>query len=163
MALSENNPELQILKAQGKDAQKLTELTLRSKDYWGYGATQIESWKEELTITEAYILENEVYKLVTGNDLIGFYAFLPENKRKVKLNFLFIEPDYIGHGYGKLLLTNFLQRVMNMGYGKVTLDADPFAKSFYARNGFEVVGQLQSTIKDRFLPIMELQLPTKNL
>lgn len=163
MDVPKNNPELQILKAQGKDAQKLTELTLRSKDYWGYGAAQIESWKEELTITEAYILENEVYKLVTGNDLIGFYAFLPENNRKVKLNFLFIEPDYIGHGYGKLLLTNFLQRVMNMGYGKVTLDADPFAKSFYARNGFEVVGQLQSTIKDRFLPIMELQLPTKNL
>ena len=40
----------------------------------------------------------------------------------------------------------------------MTLDADPNAESFYARFGFTQVGQLQSSIKDRFLPIMELIL-----
>ncbi|AYN02731.1 GNAT family N-acetyltransferase [Chryseobacterium sp. 3008163] len=39
---------------------------------------------------------------------------------------------------------------------KITLDAEPNAKNFYKTFGFQTVGQLESSIKDRYLPIMEL-------
>ncbi len=37
------------------DAKNLTQLTIRSKSYWGYGEKQIAAWRAELTITEIKI------------------------------------------------------------------------------------------------------------
>ena len=149
---------MRIEKAYRTDAEKITDLTIRSKNYWNYGDQQIAEWKDELTITSKYIEDNEVYKLIITNELAGFYAFQSGNKKIVKLNFLFIEPKYIGKGYGKILMTDFLQRIKKTDCEKVTLDADPNAEKFYESIGFKVVGKLKSSIKDRFLPIMEMEI-----
>ncbi|MEM8525729.1 MAG: GNAT family N-acetyltransferase [Bacteroidota bacterium] len=148
---------MQIQKAQLNDANRLTDLCIRSKSFWGYSREQIEIWREELTITEAHIQNQEVYMLVDG-DLIGFYAFSKISAQKVKLNYLFMEPKYIGKGYGKQFLMNFIDRARNLNYETVTLDADPNAEYFYKKQGFQVVGQLASSIEGRFLPIMELKI-----
>ncbi len=149
---------MKIEKAHRIDAERITDLTIRSKNYWNYGERQIAEWKDELTITSKYIDENQVYKLSTNDELIGFYAFQTENDKILKLNFLFIEPKYIGKGYGKILMTDFLKRIRETDYEKVTLDTDPNAEKFYERVGFKVVGKLKSSIKDRFLPIMEMRI-----
>ncbi len=147
-----------IEKANRKDAEKITDLTIRSKNYWDYGDKQIAEWKDELTITSKYIDDNQVYKLTENYELVGFYAFKPENKKIIKLNFLFIEPRYIGKGYGKILITDFLQRIQGTSYEKITLEADPNAEKFYERVGFKVVGKLKTSIENRFLPIMEMEI-----
>lgn len=148
-----------ICRATSGDAKALTELTIRSKSHWGYGKQQIERWREELTVTEVYIAENEVYKCVDGNSLIGFYAFAPETEKKVKLNYLFIAPEFIGLGYGKILMHDFYERATAFGFQEVVLDADPHAEEFYSRLGFQKIGKLQSSIKNRFLPIMARFIP----
>ncbi len=150
------NPKIE--KANRTDAEKITNLTIRSKNYWNYGDKQIAEWKDELTITSKYVDDNQVYKLTKDNELIGFYAFQPKNNKIIKLNFLFIEPKYIGKEYGKLLMTDFLKRIEETDYEKITLDADPNAEKFYERVGFKTVGKLKSSIKNRFLPIMEMEI-----
>ncbi len=140
------------------DAKELTELTIRSKSHWGYGKEQIEAWREELTITKTYIEDNNIYKLVIADVLIGFYAYQAESEAKLKLNYLFVEPKYIGKGFGKTLMKDFLRRIENSQFESVILDADPHAEIFYAGLGFRVIGQLKSSIKNRFLPIMELNI-----
>lgn len=140
------------------DAKELTKLAMRSKNHWKYGPLQIAQWKTELTITPEYILQNHVFKLLVDGQLIGFYAYIFIRKREVKLDALFIEPDYICKGYGKRLMNDLLQRIQNAGCEKVLLDADPNAEKFYEKFGFRLIGQRQSSIKNRFLPIMELQL-----
>ena len=149
---------MKIEKTGRPDAKVLTDLTIRSKSYWNYGKKQIEKWREELTITEKYIDENQIYKLVSDDILIGFYAYQPENETDIKLNYLFVEPKFIGKGYGKILITDFLKRVQNTEFKRVILDADPNAEKFYNGIGFRVIGKLKSTIKDRFLPIMEMEI-----
>ncbi len=153
---------MKIEKAHSIDAGRITDLTIRSKNHWNYGERQIEEWRDELTITSKYIDENQVYKLTTNDELIGFYAFQPKNDKILKLSFLFIEPKYIGKGHGKVLITDFLKRIRETNYEKVTLDADPNAEKFYERVGFRVVGKLKSSIKDRFLPIMEMEIQPKH-
>ncbi len=49
-----------------------------------------------------------------------------------------------------------------MHIDKITLDAEPNAENFYRIFGFETIGQLESSIKDRYLPIMELQVKKNN-
>lgn len=46
------NIEMKIEKVIVEDAQRLTALTIRSKSHWNYTKEQIESWREELKITE---------------------------------------------------------------------------------------------------------------
>ncbi len=149
---------MKIEKAHRADANNLTNLTIRSKDYWNYGAKQIQEWIDDLTITPNYIAKNEVFKLVLSDEVIGFYAFQPENKKLVKLNFLFLEPEFIGKGYGKLLMNDFLQRVRRMGLQKAILDSDPNAVKFYEQIGFKIVGKLKTKVEGRFLPIMEMDI-----
>ncbi len=149
---------LKISKVEISEANDLTNLTIRSKSYWNYGEDQIEAWREELTITEKYISENRLYKLEKEIQLIGFYAYHVVNESDVKLNFLFVEPKYIGMGYGKLLMTDFIKRIESSDCKRIFLDADPNAEQFYEKLGFRTIGQLKSTIKDRFLPIMEFRI-----
>lgn len=149
---------MQIEKAKNIDANELTELTIRSKSHWNYSKEQIEKWKNDLTVSPNYIDENEVYKLIFNNVLIGYYSYFRLNENDVKLENMFIEPKFIGKGYGKLLMSDFLKRIKKEEYKKVTLDADPNAESFYAAIGFQIVGQLKSSVKDRFLPIMEMEI-----
>ena len=148
-----------IEKARKKDARILTDLTIRSKSYWDYSAEQIMSWKDDLTITTAYIDKNEVYKLTNKhNIIIGYYSYIILNNAVIKLDNLFIDPPYIGHDYGTLLMNDFLKRIKSLKFEKITLDADPNAEKFYHKFGFKTVGKLKSTVENRFLPIMEIKI-----
>ena len=147
-----------VKRANASDAKRLTELTFRSKAYWGYSKVQIEEWREELTITESYVEENELYKLIDGEEIIGFYAYSPEDSITIKLNYLFVKVDRIGHGHGKQLISDLLGRIQSTKYQRVIVDSDPNAELFYQKHGFRKIGKLASSIKDRYLPIMEFKL-----
>lgn len=151
-----------IEKANNKDAEKITELTLRSKSHWNYSKQQIEIWRDDLTITEDYILEKEVYKLTDRNKLIGYYSYFKLNEVDVKLENLFIEPRFIGQGFGKTLMTDFIQRIKKTKFKRIVLDSDPNAKKFYEQIGFREIGKLKTLIKDRFLPMMEMIIKSTN-
>ena len=149
---------MEIVKAKEDDSDVLTQLTIRSKDYWNYGKEQIAEWEEDLKVSSKYIKKNHVFKLIDADTIIGFYAFEIINEKRVKLNFLFIEPEFIGKGYGKILLNDFIHHIKNNGFKKAFLDADPNAEKFYKHYGFKSIGKTESSIKNRFLPTMEIEL-----
>jgi GNAT superfamily N-acetyltransferase len=149
---------VEIKKAGIEDSAVLTSITKRSKAYWGYSDEQMKNWSEALTITKSYIEENDVYKLSDGDLPIGYYSFINLERNEVKLDNLFVLPDYIGSGYGRFLMTDFLNRIKKSGTIKVLLDSEPNAEKFYANFGFIKVGQIETTIKGRYMPIMELKI-----
>ena len=149
---------MDIVRAVTQDSEILTEVTKKSKDHWGYGAAQIEAWGDALTVTKAYIQANNVYKLQDGQTIVGYYAYFHEDAETVRLDNLFILPVYIGQGLGKLLLEDFLERIRNDGARTVTVHSDPNAEGFYRIFGFKTVGQKETSIKERYLPVMELHL-----
>jgi predicted GNAT family N-acyltransferase len=148
----------EITKSNIEDDEILTEITKKSKAYWGYSDEQMESWSDLLTITKNYIETNNVYKLLVDNLPIGYYSYIYLSEKEVKLDNLFVLPDYIGSGFGKLLMNDFLNRVKNSDRKKITLDSEPNAEKFYEYFGFIKVGQIETAIKDRYLPIMELKI-----
>lgn len=150
-----------IENATANDNEILTVLTKKSKAYWGYSEEQIEMWSEVLTISKEYIATKSVYKLVVNNEIVGYYSFFHESEETIELDNLFVWPDFIGKGFGQILMKDFLLRLENSGIKKVVLDAEPKAEKFYERIGFVKVGEIQTSIKDRFLPKMELLLDKK--
>ena len=149
---------MKIKKSSIEDDEILTEITKKSKAYWGYSSEQMENWSELLTITKSYIQDNNVYKLLSDNLTVGYYSYIYLNKKEVELDNLFVLPNYIGSGFGKLLMNDFLNRIKHTEVEKVIVESEPNAEKFYCYFGFIKIGQIETTIKDRYLPIMELKM-----
>ncbi|MDQ8014459.1 MAG: GNAT family N-acetyltransferase [Flavobacterium nitrogenifigens] len=149
---------MNILKATTEDHILLTEITKRSKAYWGYSEEQIEKWSNNLTVTADYIEKNNVCNLVIENQIIGYYSYLRLEENQVKLDNLFILPEYIGKGFGSYLMNDFLERMRNEKCQKIILDSEPNAEQFYQKIGFTKIGEFETSIKNRFMPIMEMKL-----
>ena len=145
-----------IEKAINTDHEILTGITKRSKAHWGYSEEQIEIWSEFLTISSGYIDANAVYKLIVENHIVAYYSFLHEDEKTIKLDNLFVLPEYIGKGLGRSLMEHFLLNIKKTNANKITLNSEPNSELFYSKLGFAKVGEIETSIKDRFLPIMEL-------
>ena len=55
-------------------------------------------------------------------------------------------------------MNDFLKRMQDEKCKKVTLDSEPNAEIFYQKLGFKKVGEFETSIKNRFMPIMEMKL-----
>ena len=123
---------MKIEKATQEDHHILTEITKKSKTFWGYSAEQMMIWSDALTISEEYIETHFVYKLIQENQAIGYYSYYFENEKTIKLDNLFLLPEFIGKGIGNQLMTDFLHQIKEIPtIEKVLLDADPNAEKFY--------------------------------
>lgn len=152
-----------IEKANKNDHQILTEITKKSKAYWGYSDEQIGIWSEFLMVTTEYIETKLVFKLVINNEIVGYYSFFHECENVIKLDNLFVLPEFIGKGFGKVLIQDFFNRLEGSTAKKVILNSEPNAEKFYLKFGFVTVNHTETSIKDRFMPIMELKLNEKKL
>ena len=147
-----------IIPANPQDSKVISSLCFASKSFWGYNQDQLEAWRDQLTLTPSYITKNSVYKLIVDDEVIAFYAYFKIDKVSVMLDYFFILPDYIGKGFGKVLMDELLVRIMSEKIHRIVLHADPNAESFYKKYGFITIGKEPTSIDGRFLPIMELQL-----
>lgn len=149
---------MKIEKANITDNEILTSITKKSKAYWGYSAEQIQEWDKNLTISQDYIKEHNVYKLTVNNLIIGYYSYFFRDEKEIELDNLFILPEYIGKGLGKYLVLDFLNRIKDQKAERIILDSEPNAESFYSKMGFVKIGEFETSIKNRFMPIMEMKL-----
>lgn len=147
-----------ITEANTNDNEILTEITKKSKAYWKYSEEQILKWNNNLTISKNYIETNFVYKLENGNKIVGYYSYIIKKEKNVLLDNLFILPEYIGKGFEKYLMHDFLNRMKDEKFEKITLDSEPNAEDFYLKIGFKKIGEFETSIKNRFMPIMEMSL-----
>lgn len=142
-----------IQKATSNDAENLTQISFTAKRFWKYPEDWIDSWKKQLTITPNYIASCTVFKLLIKNDVIGFCS-IKRDGRHYEIDNLWILPEFMGNGYGKLLLETALKNRCPSG-ATIRVYSDPNAEGFYEKQGFKTVGQFESYPKGRFLPIME--------
>lgn len=146
----------EIKEAEPQDHHILTHLTRLSKAYWGYSNDQLLMWSEDLRINNTYIETNNVYKLILCDEVIGYYSYINESEGLVILDNMFILPRYIGKGFGKHLMIDFLNRMNKTDVKKIKLFSEPKAEDFYQKFGFISIEYKESSIKGRFLPTMEL-------
>lgn len=149
-----------IRPARPQEADLLSDLALRSKSHWGYPAEFLEACRHELTLSADFINASPVFVLEEGEDGVvsGFYG-LREAEGVIELLYLFIEPEAINRGYGKLLWEHAVRMAAELGYPKISIESDPHAEAFYLMMGARRVGVTQSSIEaGRTLPVLEFPL-----
>jgi GNAT superfamily N-acetyltransferase len=127
-------PTRLIRTANPDEAPLLHALTRRSTLYWGYEPEFLDWEPEALAVTPELIEGSTVFLLEEEGRVIGYYALTGEPP-VMSLDKLFVEPEGIGTGRGKLLWQHAVSTARDMGVTEVTFAADPNAAPFYRAMG----------------------------
>jgi GNAT superfamily N-acetyltransferase len=146
-------PALRIRKALPAEVPLLNEISLASKQHWGYPPEWMEHWRPGLLVSEAYLQLHSVYVAEGREGLMGFMA-LEKEPEGVEITHLWVLPAFMGQGCGKRLLQQVLALEVPPGI-PIVVEADPHAEGFYKRQGFVPIGNRESYPKGRFLPILQ--------
>ncbi|WP_420834279.1 GNAT family N-acetyltransferase [Streptomyces yunnanensis] len=125
------------------EASVLTDLALRSKAYWGYDAQFLESCCEELTLRAGELSVRRATVAEQDGGIVGFTTLEGDPPQGV-LGMMFVDPDAIGKGVGRLLFQHAVATARPLGFTQFTIDADPHAEPFYEAMGAVPVGVVPS-------------------
>lgn len=141
------------------DAEVLTQIALRAKRHWGYPERWIELWKPQLTFDAGYFEENESWTAEVDGKPVAFYT-LQDKDGIAWLENLWVVPEYIGKGVGRMLFLHALSLARMRGHKILQLEADPNAAGFYEKMGMLKIGERRYEMEGqpRILPLMELKL-----
>ncbi len=150
---------IHIERAEAKHVDELTAVAFASKRYWKYPESWIERWSNDLTITPEYISQNEVYLARFNGEPAGFYGLIVDGD-SAQLDHLWVDPEFIGCGLGRLLFEHAIETARSRNAILVEIEADPNAEAFYRKvgavrtgeNRYDLDGQL------RILPLMKFEL-----
>ena len=151
-----------IRKALSHEAHLLTEISFSSKRYWDYPEEYMEIWKDELTLTSAYIAENEVFVHLRETMITGYYSLVCLRndlhigsitlKKGLWLDHFFITPKYIGGGIGRTLFGHCISQLEKSTSSKLNILADPNSSGFYEKMVCNYEYEYPSTIEGRTTP-----------
>jgi GNAT superfamily N-acetyltransferase len=155
------DPPPRIRLARLEEASALSELCVRSKAAWGYGEAFIALARIALEVRPEQVAAGDVW-VATGSDgeVAGLVALAPsEQPNTLDLDKLFVEPQRIRNGVGRVLITHAIDEARRRGAERLTILADPYAAGFYERNGARWIGEAPSdAIPGRSLPLYEIKL-----
>ena len=152
-------PRLRL--ARTEEVAALSELCFRSKAVWGYDAAFMALARDTLRVEPAQIADGNVWLAVAADGgIAGMVELAPgEPPDTLDLSKLFVEPQWIGAGFGRALLRQAAAEARRRGAKRLTILADPNAAGFYESCGARRVGEAPSdAIPGRFLPLYELPL-----
>lgn len=148
-----------IRKGQPSESELLSDLALRSKAYWGYSQEFMDACRKELTYSPEDIQSNHIFVAEIDNSIVGFYALTILSPIEIELEALFVEPAYIGQGYGRKLIDHAKTISHKSGKQVMIIQGDPNAASFYLAVGGKLTGERESTsIPGRYLPTFMIQI-----
>lgn len=143
-----------IRPARATEADVLTDLALRSKAHWGYDAAFLHACRDELTVAANEVARRRATVADRDGRVLGFTTLEGEPPAGV-LGMMFVEPRAIGQGIGRLLFEHTIAAGRDLGFTRLTIDADPNAEPFYRAMGAVRTGSVPSgSIAGRVLPQM---------
>ena len=151
-----------IRHAKPEECEQLSELAFYSKAYWGYSDEFMAGCRAELTYTANDVQKGIFYVLVEQETLIGFYGLMKISHTVYELEALFLEPEFIGQGYGRHLMEHCKLTVKASGGTELIIQGDPNAVDFYVKAGGQLIGERESeSVAGRFLPLFSINLVEK--
>jgi GNAT superfamily N-acetyltransferase len=147
-----------IRRAGSADREQLARLAFRSKAYWGYDDTFMESVREQLTPSESYVADEPVYLAEdAAGTVLGFYGFLRDDGR-LWLYDMFVAPEAIRNGVGRALWVHAVETARRTGAAVFWIESDPNAEEFYRKMGTVPDGTRTAAGSGRTLPVLRYDL-----
>ena len=137
---------MSIRKAKPSESALLSAIAFESKSYWGYSPDFMDACRDELSVStqniESDTMNYQVY--VEGDDIVGFYTTEKLSETEAELEALFVKPEYIGKGIGKLLMAHAVSYVKEQDFSLLTIQGDPNTTNFYLACDAKRIGEKAS-------------------
>lgn len=104
--------------------------TEAQKDEWAPFPIEYEKWALRLQETSPFVA-------LLNEDPVGFIEFNSDGY----VNCFYVDQEYQNQGVGKLLYEKILENAYSQGISELYTDASWIAKSFFLKQGFEVIQQ----------------------
>ena len=146
-----------IRDARPDEASALEALQRRSSDVWEEYREQLAANPDAIEPPHRAIADGRVRVAVDAcGRLLGFSVVLLIRYGSCELDDLFVEPDSMGLGIGRLLVDDLAARAAAAGASHVDVIANPNALGFYERLGFQTTGEASTRFGKA--PRMSLEL-----
>jgi predicted N-acetyltransferase YhbS len=152
---------LRIREALRQEANLLSRLAFRSKAHWGYSEEFLDACRSELTVDASRLgTDNyQCFAALHGDSIVGFYTLESMSAGSFELEALFVEPEHIGGGVGRLLIQHAVRVLSERGAERLVIQGDPNATGFYIAAAARQVGTRESgSIPGRELPLFEIEI-----
>lgn len=146
-----------IREARKGEGELLREVALAAKSHWGYSEGFLEAARASLGVPDAAIAAGRVFVVEDDREVVGFFGFEGEPPTGV-LEWMFLLPAHIGHGAGRLVWTEALERARAAGFRELFIESDRYAEGFYAHMGATKVGESPSPVDGAALPVFRVRL-----
>lgn len=151
--------ELTIRRAKPSDALFLTSISFGAKRYWNYSEEHLETWHDELTITEEYIEENVVFVAQKKDTIIGYCSVTEVEEAYWKgenfikagywLDHIYIRPAYIRSGIGSKLIEELICYCRENDIEDLNILSDPNANGFFDKIEEIYTKGMSSNVEER--------------
>jgi GNAT superfamily N-acetyltransferase len=140
-------------------AALLTSIAHAAKRHWGYPESWIQSWSTQLTISPESIATRPTVVACVEGQVVGFHQLCTLG-RTLRLDHLWIHPDFMRQGVGTVLFQDACRRGAGMGWSELKIVSDPNAAGFYERQGASRIGVERDGIdgQPRELPVLLVPL-----
>jgi GNAT superfamily N-acetyltransferase len=146
-----------IRDARPDEAPALAALQRRSADVWEEYRAQLAANPDAIEPPHRAIADGRVRVAADASGrLLGFSVVLPIRDGRCELEDIFVEPEWMRRGVGRLLVADLTARAAAAGASPVDVIANPNALAFYERLGFETTGQASTRFGEA--PRMSLEL-----
>jgi GNAT superfamily N-acetyltransferase len=126
------------------ELDSLNQLTGRSVLHWGYEPEFLDWEPEAITLTAHALEQDPVFVLEVDGVVAGYYQ-LSGTSDDLALDKLFVDPAFIGKGFGKQLWNHVLSAARELGASGFGFYSDPNAAGFYKAMGAEWVREETTT------------------
>ncbi len=119
----------------------LTDLGLRANGVYHYRCVSDEIARAVFLVEDWHINDGIVRVMKEDAEIIGFYGLVRDKEINI-LSHFFLEPMYIGKGYGKILFIEAMRAAKEeLIWESLQWESDPNAAWFYRKMGAVQIGE----------------------
>ena len=158
-SLHTGEPGLRIRAAGPREGERLREIAIASKSYWGYDLDRVRQWAALGDFSAEGLRTKEVYVAEVAGRAVGWAALIPRGE-VCWLEDLWIEPAWIGKGIGTRLFAHVAERGRALAATRLEWEAERHAIGFYERMGGRYLRDGEPGVWGRISAVMCVDLDT---
>jgi GNAT superfamily N-acetyltransferase len=156
-ALEHGRRAVRIRPARTQEGERLREIAIASKSYWGYDLERVKQWAAMGDYSPKWLRDTEVYVAEADGQAVAWTALIPKGEL-LWLDDLWVEPAWIGQGVGSRLFRHAVARAKELGGTRLEWEAEPNAVGFYERMGARYLRDGVPSEWGRVLAVMGIDL-----
>jgi GNAT superfamily N-acetyltransferase len=139
------------------DGERLREIAIAAKSYWGYDPARVGEWAAVSDYSQEGLRRKEVYVAEVGGQAVGWAAAIDRGD-VLWLDDLWIDPEWMRKGIGTRLFHHAVARGRQLGAVRMEWEAERHALGFYEKIGGRYLRDGEPGVWGRVSPVMGLDL-----